>query len=338
MGHSNLADTRALPPRAGIATLLLAVGLITGCERGAEPSASLEVAARSVQSGALSWEGAWAAVGSGYHGGSLWKLDSRERLYDWNHKSGSYTLLTTASFSPDNNYVLTTDERTLVLWDRESGQAQQYWSSPSEILSSQLGPNGERALLGLADHRASLYNVQRGGIIRNLAHSDRVGAVALSADGERALTGSDAGTATLWNTRTGDPIAHQQHESPIELVAMAPDGGILLSSGRYERAKLWDAEGQMVWELPLNEEHVRRGTQIISARFSDDGAWLLTGQPTGRVDLWDVEGQKLAFSWRLPKRKAFHPVSVSVVDLAFTDDPDLYRALSSDGFVHDLSY
>ncbi|WP_051234516.1 WD40 repeat domain-containing protein [Marinimicrobium agarilyticum] len=338
MGHSYLSDARALSSRAGVATLLLTLGLTSGCERGAEPSASLEVAARSVQSGALSWNGGWAAVGSGYHGGSLWELDSRERLYNWNHKADSFTLLTTASFSPDNKYVLTTDERTLVLWNRESGQAQQYWSSPTEILASQLGPDGERALLGLADHRASLYNVQRGGIIRNLEHSDRVGAVALSADGERALTGSDAGTVTLWNTRTGESIAHQQHESPIELVAMAPDGSILLSSGRYERAKLWDADGQMVWELPLDEEHVRRGTQITSARFSDDGAWLLTGQPTGRVDLWDIEGQQLAFSWRLPKRKSFHPVSVSVVDLAFTDDPDLYRALSSDGFVHDLSY
>lgn len=338
MGQSYTLVRPVLSSRAGMAALLLALGGIAGCQPGKEPGASLEVAARNVESGALSWNGDWALVGSGYHGGSLWKLDSQERLYDWNHKADTFTLITTASFSPDNDYVLTTDERTLVLWDRESGQAQQYWSSPAEILSSQLGPKGERALLGLADHRASLYNVQRGGIIRNLAHSDRVGAVALSADGERALTGSDAGTATWWNTRTGEPIAHQQHESPIELVAVAPEGGLLLSSGRYERAKLWGRDGQMVWELPLNEEHVRRGAQITSARFSDDGLWLLTGQPTGRVDLWDIEGRRLAFSWQLPKRKAFHPVSVSVVDLAFTDNPDLYRALSSDGFVHELSY
>ncbi|WP_347330051.1 WD40 repeat domain-containing protein [Marinimicrobium locisalis] len=338
MGHSYTLVPRALRLPPSLAALVFTLGALSGCDRGAEPSASLEVAARSVQTGALSWDGEWAVVGSGYQGGSLWRLDSRERLYGWNHKADTYTLLTTASFSPQNDYALTTDERTLVLWSRETGQAQQYWSSPAEILASQLGPAGERALLGLADHRASLYNVRRGGIVRNLAHSDRVGAVALSEDGERALTGSDAGTATLWNARTGEPLAHQQHESPIELVAMAPGGDLLLSSGRYERAKLWQPNGDMVWELPLDEEHVRRGAQITSARFSDEGTWLLTGQPTGRIDLWDLEERRLAFSWRLPKRKAFHPVSVSVVDLAFTDNPDLYRALSSDGFVHELTY
>lgn len=311
---------------------------LTGCDRPADPVASLEVAARSIQSGALSPDGAWAVVGSGYHGGSLWSLDSAERVYDWNHKSDSDTLITSASFSPQGHYALTTDERTLVLWNRETGAAEQYWSSPSQILVSQLGPAGERALLGLADHRASLYNVRRGGIIRNLHHSDRVSAVALSADGGRALTGSDEGTSTLWSLDTGEPIGHQQHDSPVQTVALSPDGEKMLSAARYERPRLWNAQGEVIWELPLPEERVKRGTQVTVARFSDDGDWLLTGEPSGRVDLWDLQQQAVVYSWQLPKRKAFHPTAVAVMDLAFTSDPDVYRALSSDGFVHDLSY
>lgn len=318
--------------------LSLASVWLVGCDRPADPVASLEVAARSVQSGALSRDGAWAVVGSGYHGGSLWSLDNDQRVYDWNHKTDSDTLITSASFSPEGNYALTTDERTLVLWNRETGEAEQYWSSPSEILVSRLGPAGERALLGLADHRASLYNVRRGGILRNLHHSDRVSAVAVSADGTRALTGSDEGTSTLWNLETGEPIVHQQHESPVQCVALSPDGQRMLSSARYESPRLWNAQGEVVWELPLPEERVKRGTQVTVARFSEDGDWLLTGQPSGRVDLWDLQQQAVAYSWQLPKRKAFHPTAVAVMDLAFTDNPDLYRALSSDGFVHDLSY
>ncbi|UZJ43969.1 hypothetical protein OOT55_15095 [Marinimicrobium sp. C6131] len=322
--------------RLGLCSLIGMV--LTGCDRPAEPLDSLEVASRSVQSGALSRDGAWAVVGSGYQGGSLWALDSDERRYDWNHKADSVTLITSASFSPEGNYALTTDERTLVLWNRQSGQAEQYWSSPSEILASELGPEGERALLGLADHRASLYNVRRGGIIRNLHHSDRVSTVALSVDGARALTGSDAGTSTLWDLETGDAIAHQQHESPVQYVTMSPDGRRMLSAARYERPRLWNSEGDLVWELPLPKERVKRGTQVTVARFSDDGDWLLTGQPSGRVDLWDLQSRAVVYSWQLPKRKAFHPTAVAVIDLAFTNNPDVYRALSSDGFVHDLTY
>ncbi len=54
MGHSYTLASRVSAP------LLLALGILGGCERGAEPSASLEVAARSVQTGALSWKGDWA--------------------------------------------------------------------------------------------------------------------------------------------------------------------------------------------------------------------------------------------------------------------------------------
>lgn len=319
------------------AALLLALGL-WGCDSASKPERSLEVAARSIQSGALSADGAWAVVGSGYHGGSLWELDTGERLYDWNHKEGAFTLITSASFSPDGRFALTTDDRTLVLWDRQTGAAEQYWSSPSEILTSRLGPEGERALLGLADHRASLYHVTRGGILRNFHHSDRVNSVDYSADGQLILTGSDAGTATLWDARSGEPISHQQHEFAVRVVRVSPNGERAFSAGRYELARIWDRQGQIVWELPLKEERVKRGTQITTARFTEEGGYLLTGQPNGLVQLWDIDNQSKLYSWRLPKRKAMHPTAVAVLDVAFTDEPNVFRALASNGYVHDLSY
>lgn len=318
--------------------LLALTSLLAGCDSAAKPDRSLEVAARSVQSGALSEDGAWAVVGSGHHGGSLWQLNGGERLYDWNHKQDTFTLITSASFSAEGNYVLTTDERTLVLWDRSTGEAQHYWSSPSDILASRLGPEGERAFLGLADERASLYQVKRGGILRNFHHSERVTSVDFSGDGELVLSGSDAGTATLWNAQSGEPLSHQQHEGPVQLVRLSSEGERALSAGRYEQARIWNRQGEIIWELPLMEERVKRGTQVTSARFSDDGAYLLTGQPNGLVQLWDLDNQSQMYAWRLPKRKSWQPTAVSVLDVAFTDDPNLYRALSSDGFVHDLSY
>lgn len=330
----------ARPLRQGL-TLLVCTGLLagalSGCDRPAEPESSLEVAARSVQSGALSRDGRWALIGSGHHGGSLWQLNERERLYDWNHKQDSFTLITSASFSPEGRRALTTDERTLVLWNTDTGEAEQYWSSPSEILASSLGPDGRVALLGLGDYRASLYNVSGGGIIRNFHHSDRVSTVALSGDGRYAVSGSDAGTATLWNAETGEPIVSQQHDAPVQLVTLSSSGDLVFSSGRYEQARLWTREG-VVWELPLPEERVKRGLRVISARFSEDGAYLLTGMPNGRVFLWDIDNRRLVYRWQLPKRKAWHPTAVSVLDVAFTEDPDRYRALSSEGFVHELTY
>lgn len=319
--------------RAGLLLLGLA---LWGCDRPTEPIDHLEVAARSIQAGALSADGRWALVGSGNHGGSLWRVDDGERLFNWNHKADTNTLILSASFAADAHYALTTDERTLVLWNRETGAAEQYWSSPAGIVMAQLGADGERALLALEDYRAALYNVRRGGIIRNFHHSDHVSAIAMSE--HRAVTGSDAGTATLWNLDTGEVIVSRQHDAPVQAVAIAPQGDRILSAARYEPPQVWSAEGELLWELPLPEERVRRGARVSLARFSDDGGWLLTGQPTGRVDLWDVDNRTLAYSWQLPKRKAFHPTAVAVLALAFTEDPNRYRAISSDGFVYELGY
>lgn len=312
--------------------------VLAACDPAAKPSESLEVAARSVESGALSSSGRWALIGSGYQGGSLWDLQERERLYNWNHKSEEQTLLTSVSFSPEEDWALSSDGSTLVLWNRQSGAAEQYWSSPAQIVESQLGPDGNRALLGLSDRRASLYQVKRGGILRNFHLSDAVASIALSHDGRWALTGSDAGTATLWDTQTGEPVSHRQHDSPVQLVAISPDGGLLLSASRYQKPSLWTPEGDLVWQLPLGDERIERGAQLSVARFSEDGSYLLTGQGQGLVQLWDLTAEALAYSWRLPKRKAWQPTPVSVVDLAFTQDPNLYRALGSNGLVHDLTY
>jgi len=318
-----------------VPVLALALG---GCDPAAEPEQSLEVASRSVESGALSSSGRWALIGSGYQGGSLWDLRQGERLYNWNHKSGEQTLLTSVSFSPDEDWAISSDGNTLVLWNRQSGEAEQYWSSPSEVVESRLGPEGERALLGLSDHRASLYRVKRGGIERNFHLSDNLSSLAFSADGRWALTGSDAGTASLWDVENGEPVSHHQHDSPVQAVAMTPDGQLLLSSSRYQAPAIWNPDGELVWLLPLGEERIERGAQISVARFSEDGTYLLTGRARGLVQLWDLEAQSLAYSWRLPKRKAWQPTAVSVVDLAFTSDPNLYRALGSNGLVHDLTY
>ena len=311
---------------------------LAACDPAAKPSRSLEVAARSVESGALSSSGRWAFIGSGYQGGSLWDLQERERLYNWNHKSAEQTLLTSVSFSPEEAWALSSDGNTLVLWNRQSGEAEQYWSSPAQIGKSQLGPDGSRALLGLSDRRASLYQVKRGGILRNFHLSDALSSLAFSHDGRWALTGSDAGTATLWDTQTGEPVSHRQHDSPVQLVAISPDGNLLLSASRYQKPGLWTPEGELVWQLPLGDERIERGALLSVARFSEDGSYLLTGQAQGLVQLWDLTAQALAYSWRLPKRKAWQPTAVSVVDLAFTENPNLYRALGSNGLVHDLTY
>lgn len=321
-----------------LATLLGVCCLALGCDQAAEPEQQLEVASRSVSAGALSQGGSLALIGSAYHGGSLWNLEQSARLFNWNHAEGEYSLLTAAGFSPEGDWALTSDGTTLVLWDTTTGAAQHYSSSPAEVFDLALGPEGDFALLGLSNRRAELYNAKRGGVVHSLAHSGPVTSVSMSADGRLALTGSDNGRAILWDLINGQVLKQQSYDSEIQLVRLSSNGTRALSSTRYQGAQIWSPEDDTIWSLPLSEERLKRGLRITAARFSDDGDYLLTGRAPGLVELWDLNSRALMYSWRLPKRKAWQPTATVVMDLSFTQDLNRYRALSSDGFVHDLTY
>ncbi|MCP8900461.1 WD40 repeat domain-containing protein [Gilvimarinus xylanilyticus] len=310
---------------------------LSACSPG--PSGELEVAARNVQSGALGRTGDFAVVGSAYHGGSYWSVAEGERLFDWNHTQGETSLLLRTALSPDGGWAVTVDELSQVLWNTASGESAAYWRLPAEALSVALGRHGNVALLGLADGRALVYDLRRGGILREFAHGSAVNSVALSDDLGVMLTGSEDGKVRVWDSNSGQTRHQRQYSEPVQQVALSADGTRAVAAAKYDRVEVFTtADNQSLWQLPFNRERVKRGLNISAARFSRDGRYLLTGRPDGFVQLWDIDAQSDIYTWQLPKRKAWQPSASPVLDISFTTNPDLYRAMSGNGFIYTLSY
>jgi len=303
------------------------------------PLESTQLAARNMYSAALSQNSELALIGAAYHGGSLWRLSDKERLFDWNHRKDEHTDITVADFSPDGQWALTTDSKTLVLWDTQSGAGERFWTAPADVLALDLGANGNLALLGLADRTAVIYAAKRGGILRTLQHAERVNSVALSLVGKRAITGADDRSAIVWDTESGKSLHSYTHKDPVQLVALSPDGRRALSAAQYDSVVIWDTEsGELIWDMPLKKGWLQRGMSFSSAVFSADAAWLLTGRVDGVVELWSLQDRTRIYEWRLPKRKAFSPQSPGVIALGFGREGNRFYAVSSDGFVHQLGY
>ena len=301
---------------------------------GEPPSRQLEVAIKGLHGGALSDDGAYAVVGSVYHGGSFWSVADGERLYNWNHSDEESSVLISADVDPTGRWALSAEAFTMVLWDINSGQAARFWTAPGEVLDVALVQGGSYTLLGLADHSAVIFNTLRGGVTRTFTHQGRVRSVDLSTDGRIAITGSEDQTAVVWDVNAAQAIMTMPFEEDVQLVALSGNGRFAFTAAKYDKAQVWDVElEQAIFTLPLAKEKLKRGLRITSARFSEDGRQLLLGYANRNVELWDIDKRAKLKTWQLSNRHRWQPTAVAPLDVAFTRQNGVYNALGSNGFV-----
>ena len=310
---------------------------LSACDRATKPSNSTEVASVGLHTAAISDNGEHATVGSIYHGASLWRLGDGERLYNWNHQAEESSTIVGADISDDGRWALTAEPHTLVLWNIASGKGERYWTAPAEVLDAELNASASLALLALEDHSAVIFDIRRGGIRRTFNHENRVRSVDFSADGSLAITGSEDYSAAVWETRTGKQIAKVRHEDDVQLVKLSDDGVLALSVSKYDKAIVWNtSNGELMGEIPLQAERLKRGLMFTAARFSADNQFLLTGRPDQIVQLWQLAPLQEIHRWKLPKRDRWKPTNTAVLDVAFSENNTIFYAAGSAGFVHEL--
>jgi len=304
------------------------LGLLAGCG-DTPPAQTKKLAAQGIYTGALSNDSQYALVGSLNHGASLWNASDHERLYNWSHEAGKVTDLVAAGFSPDGSRAVTTDPRTLVVWDTASGSALAYWTTPAAVLDVSVLA-GDRVLMGLKDHSAVLFDAESGDHLHTLLHEGVVGSVAATDDGRLALTGSDDETARIWSLETGEQLALFQHDNPVRVVALSSSGRLAFSAAQHQRVVVWDPQtGATLQQLS------KRNTGITSARFSDDEKLLLLGYVNRRVELWNVDQGRLVDSWDAKARNPWHTTGAAILAVGFKSNRQFY-ALAGDGRLVEL--
>ena len=324
-----------LQPIKTLTTALLTLTL-AACSSGEPPVDWQNYATIGLFSATISENGQLAAIGAQGEGGSLWDIETGARLYDWNHKKGTRTIVAQTAFSPEGEFAVTANQQDLVLWHTATGRAEWFWNSPGEILDIALTRRGNYALLGLANHTAVFFDILNGGIVRTLRHGGRVRTVALSRDGKTAITGSDDYIATIWDIKSGLMLQQLKLDNIIDTVAISSDGKTAFSASSLDRGVVWDvASGDIISYISGNEPFKQRRISYLSARFSTDASKLLTGSASGAVQMWDPQNGEMLGYWRTHKKDAYGPNSVSVLSVAFSRSGS-YLALGSNGVLNEF--
>lgn len=283
------------------------LALLSGCgDKG--PESVAELAMQGFLSGDLSRDGRYAAVGSIHHGGSLWDVAKKERLYNWNHSAGEMSLIRVISFSGDGKLAATAVEDNIVLWDVVSGKSVAFWKAPARILAMQLSWDGRFALLGLINHNAMYFDMNVGSQVFTFPHQAEIRSVGLSDDGAWAMTGGDDFVANVWDLKQGKKVHQFSHQNQIKTVAISSKGKYGFTTSQREDSIVWDlASGKPVLKLP------NRYTNFTVARFSDDESKLLLGTFQGQLSVVDISSGGVESTWQAKPRKAYGGASSKAV-------------------------
>lgn len=195
----------------------------------------------------------------------------------------------------------------------------------AEIGSLAVSPDGETALIGLADGALNLLDIETGETRQTFTgHSAEVVNVVFSPDGSLALSSGCDAQIIVWDIATGQEVRRfSEHSGCVYALDISPDGRSVIS-GAFAGSSylapgelfLWNmATGEVLRRLQGGHVYGLRdavfspdGRTILSSEFSFGGAGDAAGSP---LILWEAASGEIIHQFPAPNDQshnvAFHP-------------------------------
>jgi len=296
--HSHIPafrDPRSLMG-AGIATILVLIGVIYGLDRWLLQQLPISAAAttykdqvptifehsKTVWSLAFSPDNQLLASSSGDKTIKLWHLQSGEllRTFSGEHLDTVWSV----AISPDEQTIVSgSGDKTVKIWNLNTGKLLRTLLGHTDTVRSvAISPDGQTVASGGADNTVKIWNLNTGELLHTLSgHTGRIISIAVSPDGEIVASGSNDNTIKLWNLRTGQLLrtlfGHSDH---INSIAIRSDGKVLVSGAEDHLIKLWNLQtGELLDTLSRHSE------DVYAVSLSPDGKTLASGDKDGEIKL-----------------------------------------------------
>ena len=215
-------------------------------------------------------------------------------------------------------------DRTVVVWElgavpRE--RARIPTGHTDTLLSLALSPDGRTLAVGSADHRVTVWDLERPDAPAQTLtnHFSEVDTVAFAPAGTVLVTGGRDSVALLWDLR--DRARPQRVGVPIRLpavitaTAFSPDGQTLALALADGTARLWNV-ADPADPRPIGEPLPGHSDRATTLAYSADGRLLAVGSADATTTLWEVDTP--AAPRRLPPLLAGHEGAVLAVAFAPT--------------------
>jgi WD40 repeat protein len=297
-------------------SILIACFVLFGCEQYDTPVSTHVHATDGVYAADISEDGRFALISTINHNTGYWDLEKNALLFNWKHRSDSGVFA--VDLSPDNLFAITTDDKTFVIWDTQTGESLGYWEANDRIRDVAISNKGQYVLLGLENGLAIHINMKTGRRLEFPAHghANAILSVDMTPNGRYALTGGTDYRAMYWDTKTAQIIRLWEHKSRVNYVSLNHDGSLAFTAGGRANAHVWDINsGEKLSSLKLkSREYV-----ISAARISPSGKYILTGAAGRQLRLWRTDTGDNLKNWRVSTRHEYRPSGAIVYAVAFDE-------------------
>ncbi|TIA68970.1 WD40 repeat-like protein [Aureobasidium pullulans] len=211
------------------------------------------------------------------------------------------------AFSPDGKlFVSISSDRTVNLWDAETGALCNKFSCTYEILEATFSPDSVFLAIVLTNHTVELWSMTVRTSCWTLHAPETLEKVVFSPDGtllasvsyqwEMPLDSASHSSGILsgvWNTITKNKIELANHEIFKGIFAFSPSSRLVVSVSEANVIKLWDVRSGAVNSMLGGADDCSLQSLVTDLAFSPDGRLIASGDGT-IVKLWDVESRTLS--------------------------------------------
>lgn len=243
------------------------------------------------------------------------------------------SLVNSIAASPDDQTVISgSDDRTIVHWNLNTGNALYTWAQSDIVLSVAVSPDGKwlagagvsRSIARWDLHKKSLLDTFfKIGFPRS--HDGIIYAIAISADGKTLASGSADNTIRIWKCALRPDFDKLKrtllgHTDTVLSVALTKDGSTLVSGSVDQTVRIWDTS---IFKAPLIL--TGHSAPINSVAIHPHQAIVASGSTDSTIRFWDLRTGKHLYTLKGHEN--------AVTSIAFSSDGRILVSASKDGMI-----
>lgn len=188
------------------------------------------------------------------------------------------------AISPNGKYILTVNNTTLFVWNRDGTLHQTIKSHSGDINSAVFGPHSHYIATASEDRTVCVHD-RDGHLVRRFeGFTEGVDSVSFSPNGEYILAMAIAKPLRVWDMEGKLIIKIQDYAGGIVDASFDPYGKYILTVSQQGVVRVWNLAG-----LPM-ASMTNPTLPIQNARFSPDGKYIVTITDGGTSSVWKNDG------------------------------------------------